>query len=135
MKLPIRLRVRTLMAIIAFIALGFGVTFELKNHAELDRLLRRQAESNRQAAIHFRRALECKFADDRHDPYRPAERAKLLLSDRVMNFTSPGGFRSWDEEMQNHRYWGSRIYDQVQVYVLNLEAVEAKLLIHISAAR
>jgi hypothetical protein len=101
-----------MMAIIAFIALGFGVTFELKNHAERDRLLRRRDDCYRQAATHFKRAVECQRAEDAQDPYRPAERAKLLASDGVRSFIPPSGFRSWQVEFQDHLYWGTRFYDQ-----------------------
>jgi len=83
-----------MMAIVALIALGFSVAFELKNHAERDRLLSRRADDFREAAIHHKRALECMLTEDRQQPYRPAERAKLSASDRVRTFTPPGGFRS-----------------------------------------
>jgi hypothetical protein len=132
MRLTTRFRVRTMMAIIAFIALGFGVTFELKNHAERDRLLRRRDDCYRQAAIHYKRALECKLAEDAQHPYRPAERVKLSASDRVRgSFMPPGGFRSWQAEYSDHLYWGSRMYDQADGWEQNLEAVEARLLLPI----
>jgi hypothetical protein len=56
MTLRPRFRVGTMMARIACIALGFGITFELKNHAERDRLVKRMAGCYREAAIHFMRA-------------------------------------------------------------------------------
>jgi hypothetical protein len=56
MRLRLRLRIQTLMAVIA---LAFGITFELKNHAERDRILRRRADCYREAAIHFRRLWKC----------------------------------------------------------------------------
>jgi len=124
-----------MMAIIALIALGFSVTFELKNHAERDRLLRVQADGFRKAAIHHKRALECQLAEDRQEPYRPADRAKLLASDRVPNLTPPGGFRSWEGERLHHQYWGNRLYDTVDSLDEKVEAVEARLLIHVPTAR
>ncbi len=135
MKLPIRFRVRTIMAIIAFIALGFSVAFELKNHAERDRLLRRRAEGFRRAAIHHNRTLECKLAWDRQAPYPPAERAKLLAGDRVGIPVPPGGFRSWEAEMLNHQHWGDRFFDVADSLEPNLEAIEARLLLPIPTGR
>jgi hypothetical protein len=77
MTLRPRFRVRTMMAIIARIALGFGISFELKNHAERDRLLKRMAGCYREAAIHFMRAWECDGAEKVNKPYSSAERTKL----------------------------------------------------------
>lgn len=128
MRLPIRFRVRTVMAIIALVALGFGITFELKNDAERDRLLWRQADLYRQAAIHHKRALECKVAEETHQPYRPLDRTKLLVGDRVRRPVPPGGFPSWQAEMLNHEYWGNRLCDQADGSDRDLEAVQAKLL-------
>src|SRR5215475_1842123 len=112
MRLTTRCRVRTIMAIVSFVALGFGVTLELKNHAERDRLLRRQADRYREAAIHHRRALECKVAEAGQQPYRPAERAKLLAGDHVRSQMPPNGFRSWQAEFDDHQFWGTRTYDE-----------------------
>jgi hypothetical protein len=136
MRLPTRLRVRTMMAIIALIALGFAVAFEYKNHAERDRLLRLQADIYRDAAIHHKRALECNIAEERQDPYRPAERAKLLASDRAPgSFTPPGGFPSWEAERLHHQFWGNRIYDQADSLDPRLQAVEARLLLPFPTGR
>jgi hypothetical protein len=125
----LRFRVRAWMAIVALIALGFGVAFELKNRAERDRLLRRQADRYREAAIHHRRALECKAAEGRQLPYRPAERAKLLAADRVRTFLPPGGFRSWQAEFDDHLYWGTRSLDEAKYWDQGLKAIEARLLL------
>jgi hypothetical protein len=127
MKLPTRFRVRSMMTIVALVALGCGVAFELRNRAERDRLLRHQADRYRQAAIHHKRALECKVAEDRQVPYRPAERAKDLAADRVRSSMPPGGFRSWEDELGDHLYWGNRIYDEAVGSDQNLKAIEAKL--------
>ena len=135
MRLPTRFRVRTMMTIVAMVAFGFGITFELKNHAERDRLLARQADQYRQAAIHHKRALECKVALETNQPYRPADRVKLLAGDRVRSPIPPGGFPSWQAEMLYHEYWGNRIYDQADSWDKNLAVVEARLLIPIPIAR
>jgi hypothetical protein len=116
------------MAIVALIGLGFALAFELKNHPERDRLLRGQADSYRQAAIHLKRALECKLGEEMQSPYRPSERAKLMAGDRAPTFTPPGGFRSWEAEFEDHLYWGARLYDQADVSD-RLQAVEARLLL------
>jgi hypothetical protein len=104
MKLTTRFRVRTLMAIVASVALGFGVTFELKNHAERDRLLKVQFKIYRYAAIHQMRALECKIAEGKL-PYRPAERMKLLSSDLTRGWLPGGVFPSWQVECEYHKYY------------------------------
>jgi hypothetical protein len=135
MKLPTRFRVRTLMAIVALVAIGFSVAFELKNHAERDRLLRRRADGYRLAAIHRMRTLECKLAWDRQDPYSSVERAKLLAGDRVGMPIPPGGFRSWEGEMLNHQHWGDRFFDVADSLERNLEAVEARLLLPVPTGR
>jgi hypothetical protein len=111
MSLTPRFRVRTMMAIIAFIAVAISVTFELKSHAERDRIVRRQADGFRLAAIHYRRALECQLAEEKHQPYGSAERAKLLVSDRAQFPIPPGGFRSWVHELLTHQHWSRRYYD------------------------
>jgi hypothetical protein len=129
MTLPARFKVRTLMAIIAVVAVGFGVAFEVKNHVERDQILRFRADNYRQVAIHFRRALECKRAAERLDPYPPAERARLLSGDGLRMQIPPGGFKSWEHELLNHQYWGSRIFDVTDSLEARLEAIEARLLI------
>jgi hypothetical protein len=128
MRLRPRLRVRTLMTIIAVIALAFGITFELKNHAERDRVLRRRADCYREAAIHFRRLLECDGANQSQTPYQSAERTKLWTSEFVLCPCMTGGFRSWESEYYQHLYWGTRIFDTTEDDRL-LRALEAKLLI------
>jgi hypothetical protein len=135
MKLKTRLRTRTLMAIVALVALGISLAFEWKNHAERDRLLSRRADGFRQAAIHHKRALECKFGEERQQPYQPAERAKLLASDRVRSSTPPGGFRSWQAELLDHEHWGARMYDQAEDLDRTVQAVEARLLLPVATSR
>jgi hypothetical protein len=117
------------MAIVVLIAFGFGVALELKNRGERDRLLRRQSDLYREAAIHHRRALECRDVEGRQVPYRPAERAKLLAADRVRTFLPPGGFRSWQAEFEDHLYWGSRTHDETEGRDQDLKAIEARLLL------
>ena len=129
MRLRPRLRVRTLMAIIAVIALAFGITFELKNHAQRDQMLRRRAECYREAAIHFRRAWECDGANRSQKPYQSAERTKLWTSELVISPCITGAFRSWESEYLQHLYWGNRIFDQVEDSDRLLRAIEAKLLV------
>jgi len=118
-----------MMAIIAFIALGFGITFELKKHAERDRVLRRRADCYREAAIHFRRAWECDGANRSQRRYQSAERAKLWTSELVLSPCTTGAFRSWESEYNLHLYWGQRIFDQINDSDRLLTAIEAKLLI------
>ena len=117
------------MAIVAVVALGFGVAFEWKNRVERDRLLGRQARCYRQAAIHHKRALECKDAEERQYPYRPAERARMLAADGVRGSVPSGGYRSWQAESEAHLHWGSRIYDEAEGLGEYLKAVEARLLV------
>jgi hypothetical protein len=123
------------MAIVALIALGFGVAFELKNHADRDRLKSLQADGFRQAAIHYKRALECKLGDERKAPYPSVERAKLLASDGVRSSTPAGGFRSWQAELLDHEHWGARIYDQVDDLDGKLKAIEARLLFPVASSQ
>ena len=129
MRLRLRLRVRTLLAIIAVIALAFGVTFELKNHAERDRVLRRRADCFREAAIHFRRLWECDGANRGQQPHESAERTKLWTSELVLSPRITGAFRSWESEYYQHLYWGTRIFDTTEDSDRLLRAIEAKLLI------
>ncbi len=128
MRLRPRLRVRTLMAIIAVIALAFGITFELKNHAERDRVLRRRADRYREVAIHFRRAWQCDGARRSQKPYQSAERTKLWTSELVSPCMTVA-FPSWESEYNQHVYWGQRIFDQLDNSDRLLRAIEAKLLI------
>ena len=134
MRVTYRFRVRTLMALVALVALGFGATFEWKNHAELDRLLRLQADRYRQAAIHLKRAQECNVPEDSKYPYRPAERAKLLAGDRIRSYP-PGGFLSWQAERAHHLYWGGRIYDEADGWDRKLDAIEARQFLPASTGR
>ncbi len=135
MRRPYRFRVRTLMAIVAVVALGFGVAFELENHAERDRFLRVLSDRRREAMTHFMRAMECTLAMERSDPYHPAARATELRGDRVRTFLPPGGFRSWEGELEDHRYWGMRSHDETVGCDERLEAIEARLLIHTPGSR
>ncbi len=50
------------MVIVAIVAFTFATAFELKNHAEQDRLLRRQLNRYKLATGSFSRALECQHA-------------------------------------------------------------------------
>lgn len=92
-----------MMAIIAFAAIGLGTAFELVNRVQRDRLLRLQARRYTEAAIHHRRALECRDAEDRQLPYRPADRAKVLAGDQVRSMIPFGGYRSWQAEYGDHQ--------------------------------
>jgi hypothetical protein len=118
-----------MMSIVAIIAFGFGITFEWMNRADRVRLLRTAASRYRDAATHLGRALECQTAMERQLPYRPAERAKLWAADKVRGFVPANGFRSWEEEMQNHSYWGNRVYDEADGWDRRLQALESKLLL------
>jgi hypothetical protein len=118
------------MAIVALVALGFGVTFEVRNHALRDQVLRARGDRHREASIHLMRALECQLALERREPYRPAERAKELAGDRVRTFWPPGRCPSWEAELEDHRYWGMRIYGEAITGDEHLDAIEARLLIH-----
>jgi hypothetical protein len=122
-----------MMTIIGFIALGFGVAFEFSNHARRDRIIKKMLTQYRESATHMKRAMECQHARDRQLPYRPAERLRLLSSDRRErgNASIPkGGFRFWDEQLNHHLYWGNKIYDEPQgMPEDNLRAIEAKLLL------
>jgi hypothetical protein len=117
------------MAIIAVIALSFGITFELKNHAQRDRLLRRRADCYREAAIHFKRAWECDGAHRSQRPYQSAERVKLWTSELVLSPFITSAFPSWESEYNQHLYWGNRIFDQIDDSDRLLRAIEARLLI------
>jgi hypothetical protein len=130
MRPPTRFRVRTLMAIVALVALGFGATFEARNHALRDQALRIRGDRHREAAIHFKRALECALAIERQEPYRPAERARELAGDRVRTLWPPGRCPSWGAELEDHRYWGYRIHDEAIGCDEHLDAIEGRLLIH-----
>jgi hypothetical protein len=130
MKLTTRFRVRTLMALVALVAVGFGVAFEWTNHAERDRLLKLQLNRYRYAAFHQKRALECQSAEARQLPYRPAERMKLLSDDPTRGWLPGRNFRSWEEESSHHMYWGNRYFDVSQgKFADDLRAVEARLLL------
>jgi hypothetical protein len=134
MKLPTRIRVRTLMAIVALVAFGFGLTIELKNHAERDRLLKIQLNRYRRVAVHRMRALECESAEGKQLPYSSAARANLLSSDNLHGGIPSGGipkgnFRSWQEELGYHTYWGNWLYAAGEDLDERLKAVEAKLLL------
>jgi hypothetical protein len=128
MKLRPRFRVRTITAVIALIALGFGMTFELKNHIERDRLLKRRADCYREAALHFLRLRECDRAEKDHLPYSSSERIKLWTRDFVISPCLAGGFGSWESEYNQHLYWGDRVFYGVEGSDRLIKAVEAKLL-------
>ena len=100
-----------------------------KDRAERDRLARGRANCYREAAIHYKRALECQLAIAAKTPYPPATRAKLLAGDRVRGFSLPGGFPDWQGELANHLYWGQRIYDESDVWDLRVSAIEGSTVI------
>lgn len=129
MRLIARFRVRSMMAIVVVVALGFGLAFEWKNRADRVNLLRKSATLLRDASIHRMRALECQNASKRKLLYRPAERVKPWAADGVRGFPPVNGFRSWDEEMENHCYWGDRFYDQADSWDQKLSAIESRLLL------
>jgi hypothetical protein len=129
MRLPTRLRVRTLMLIVALVAFGFGVTFELANRARRDRLLRVESERYERAARHWAHALHCRIAEGRKVPYRPAERLKVWPRDHTLGSVPPAGFPSWELESQTHEYWAQRIYDEAEGARQARKAVEARLLL------
>jgi hypothetical protein len=131
MRLAPRIRVRTLMAVIALVALGFGITFELKNHADRDRLQRRRIKCYREAAIHFMRAGQCNVNAKSQKPYNSPVRAKLWASELVLSPCGAGYFQSWESEYNQHLYWGNRIFDNIEDSDRLLKAIEAKLLIRL----
>jgi hypothetical protein len=129
MRLRLNIRVRTMMAIIAVVALGFGIAFELKNHADRDRLQRRRIKCYREAAIHFMRAWQCDGAARSQKAYPVAERTKLWASEIVLSPLNAGYFQSWESEYNQHLYWGNRIFDNIEDSDRLLKAIEAKLLV------
>ena len=134
MRLRFRFRVRTMMALVAVLAIGISAGFEWKNRAERDRLARGRANCYREAAIHYKRAMECQLAIAAKTPYQPATRAKLLAGDRVRGFSFPGGFLDWQGELANHLYWGQRIFDESDVWDLRVRAIEARLVLPVPSA-
>lgn len=114
MRPRVGMRVRTVMAITALIALGFGTTIELHRHASRDRRHNAQRRLYRIAAFHLKRALDCRSAEDRLLPYRRAERLKQLSGDPMPGTLPGGGFGSWDAEREYHVYWANRLYDQAE---------------------
>jgi hypothetical protein len=129
MRLTTRFRVRTLIAAVALVGLGFGIAFEAINRYQRDRLLQIQARHYRDAAIHRGRAWECSDAEVRGRPYKPAERARLLLGDGVRMMMPSRGFSSWRAEGEDHLYWGERIYSEGEGCAEQLRKVEARLLL------
>jgi len=115
------------MAVVALVGLGFGAAFEAINHFRRDRLLRQQAKIHRYAIVHLRRAWECKEAEARALPYRPAERAKLLQGDGAPTMMPSAGYSSWEIEGADHRYWAERFYSQGEWCVERLQGLEARL--------
>ncbi len=124
-------RVRTLMTIVAIVALSLSACFEWRNHAERDRLISRRADCYRNAAIHYKRALECQLAIAAKTPYQQGTRAKLLVGDRVRSFSLPGGFLDWQAEFRNHLYWGQRIQDEADGWDTKVKAIDARLVLSI----
>jgi hypothetical protein len=118
-----------MMATVALIALGFGVTFEVRNRAERARLLRRAADRYREAAVHMMQAMECQRGAQHKLPYPRAERAKQWAADGIRPSVPAGGFNSWEHEGENHEYWGRRAYDEIDGWQERLKALESRMLL------
>jgi hypothetical protein len=65
------------------------------------------------SARHWKRALECKLNLVEQRPYRRAERLKLLSTDPGSWGMPTDGFPEWENGLDHHLYWASRIDDTV----------------------
>jgi hypothetical protein len=126
MRLPTRFRVRTLMLVVALVALGFGAAFELRNHAKRDRLLKSESRLYEAAAWHWEQALVCRDSEGKR-PYPPAARRKLFATRGAAAYL--GNFRSWADESECNFYWARRLFDQADGQKMMREPLEARLLL------
>lgn len=81
MILPRRIRVWSLMVVVALVALTFTVAFEIMNRFQRDRLLRLQLRNYETTLGSRKHALECSAAVKAGRPYSTASRLMLLSGD------------------------------------------------------
>jgi len=111
MALPIRFRVRTLIVIVAVVALGMGAVIGWVKHSEYDSDLELQTRISRQIAWHLRQANACRAAEARGLPYPKKDRAQLFANQvtifRTLNYSLP----DWPTEARLHDDWASALQD------------------------
>jgi hypothetical protein len=132
MRLPARFRVRTLMLVVALIALAFGIPVEWMNHRRRDRCLQGACRAYERGIWHLRQAANC-LRRAGTGPYPRAERLAVIDEYLGAGYSKgaalPGVLTNWSGEAEWHLYWGNRIADQGLGKAENARTFESRLLI------
>jgi hypothetical protein len=127
-----RIKVRTLMLVIAAIACVIGGSIEWWNHRQRDQSLKSALEPYERATWHYLQLRDCTSNEGRV-PYRVSERATV-----IDEFMGPGYskasfganfFEGWAAEANWHRHWSERLMDSLGTRSLERRRLEHRMLI------
>jgi len=111
MKLPFQFRVRTLLVVIALVALTLGAAIGWINHREFDRGLEFEAMRFRQIAWHQQQANYCRAAEASGVPYSKKHRLQWFAAHVRLFRTLKYSLPDWPTEARLHDDWASAIQD------------------------
>jgi len=124
MKLRVRPSVRSLLALVAAVALIAAATLEIRHHSRRDLLLSKVMSYYLAATWHCREAMNCR---GQSSPYSRADRLRENTS--YHPGAIPGRVTSWGMEASFHDEWAHRLGVKAETGLRQLEVVDAKLLI------
>jgi hypothetical protein len=112
-KLPIPVRVRTLLVVIALGALTLGSAIGWVIHSKYDHQLELDLRMSRQIAWHLRQAKDCRAAEASGLPYPKQERQRLF-ADHITIFRHPSAPPpcDWPTEVKLHDEWAVAMQDR-----------------------
>ena len=120
-----KFRVRSLLALVAVVALIAAVILEIRNHSRRDLLFSKVMSYYMAANWHCREAMNCR---GQGSPYPRAERLKE--NSTYYPGAIPGRVTSWGMEASFHDEWADRFGVKAETGLRQLEEIDAKLLLH-----
>ena len=102
MKLPVRFKVRTLLAIVALVAITLGGSIEWRNRRGRDRCLEREARLLKQIGWHQRQAIYCRRAEAWGHSYSDQDRLDLIVQNVTTVMSLKLSITDWDTEARFH---------------------------------
>jgi hypothetical protein len=125
LKIRVRFSIRSLLALVAVVALVSAVIFEIRNHSRRDLLLSKVMSYYMAATWHCHEAMNCR---GQSSLYTRIERLKENRN--YYPGAIPGQVTSWGMEASFHDEWAQRLGVKAEAHLRQLEEIDAKLLFH-----
>ena len=118
-------RVRSLVMLVAAVAISLGAVLEIRNHSRRDLQFSKVMSYQMAASWHYREAMHCRVEGT---PYPRADRVRVNGDYHPGMIPAP--VTGWGAEASFHEEWAERLAERAEIGLRLLEAVDAKLLLH-----